>query len=305
MILAAIDVGTNSVKLQIARHEGGRFKVLDDRSTVTRLGRGLGRSGVIAPESAALTMEVLRSYLVSCRAEGARKVLAVGTEALRRAKNGAEFAEGFRREFGLPLKVITGEEEARLAFLGATWGREEDSLAALDIGGGSTELMIGAPGRLEAAKSARVGAVSMTEKHVAADPPAPRELRALRAEVRAALDKLPLRILEKAAQEPTLIGIGGTCANLGAMYAHRKGESRPALHGRRLSIDVVQRLADRLAALPLSARKRVEGLHPDRADIIVAGAYILLEVLDLLRMPTVTVSLHGIRRGLLVEAARL
>lgn len=306
MILAAIDVGTNSVKLQVARLVDDRIvKVLEDRSVVTRLGRGVSETRRIRPEAAEATLKVLHDYRALAARRGAEKVFAVGTEALRVAGNAAEFRRRFELELGVPLKVISGAEEARLSFFGATAGREEDSLGAIDIGGGSTELMHGTPGRLSIAKSAPIGVVVLTERFLKSDPPAPKELAALRRAARGALSELPSKLLDRIAQEPTMLGIGGTCANLGSIYSSRKDPRPRTIHNLHLSIEVVERLLDRLAGLKLADRRRVEGLSPDRADVILAGAAILLEAMELLKMPTFTVSLNGIRRGLLLEAAKL
>jgi exopolyphosphatase/guanosine-5'-triphosphate,3'-diphosphate pyrophosphatase len=293
MIIGAIDVGSNSVKLLVAEVHRRETRLLAHRSAITRLGRGLGRTGRISPEAQDRTLEVLREFRRVCGDLGAGRVVAAATEAVRTARNGRRFAERCRKEAGIPLHVVSGREEARLAFLGATWGRRERRLAAIDVGGGSTELMLGRPGRLETAASLGLGAVALTEAHLALDPPAPREREALLEAVTRGLAGIPTRL--RSGPAGTLLGIGGTCVNVARMAGSPEG--RP------LARSDVETLFDRLSRKTLEDRKKIQGLDPERADIIVAGAAILLGAMRVLGFKAFTATVHGLRRGLVLQAA--
>jgi len=293
MIIGAIDVGSNSVKLLVAEVKSRETRVLAHRSSITRLGRGLGRTGQISREAQERTLDALREFRRVCDGLGAGRVVAVATEAVRIARNGRQFAERCRREAGIPLRVVSGREEARLAFLGATWGRRERRLASIDVGGGSTELMLGSPGRLETAASLPLGAVALTEAHLASDPPSPREREALLEAVRRGLAGIPDRL--RAGPAGTLLGIGGTCVNVARMAGLPEG--RP------LALAKLESIFDRLAGVPLDERRLIQGLDPERADIIVAGAAILLGAMKSLGFGSIVTTVHGLRRGLVLEAA--
>jgi len=294
MIIGAIDVGSNSVKLLVASVEGRKTRLLRHRSAVTRLGRGMDRTGRLSPAAQKHTIGVLKEFRRVCDELGADRVVAVATEAVRTARNGRRFAARCRKEAGVPLRIISGREEARLAFLGATFGRRERRLAAVDIGGGSTELMVGSPGRLERSVSLPLGAVRLTEAILKSDPPSPAERSALFEEVRT---RLAARLRFPA--PATFLGVGGTCVNVARM-ARPDGDPE----GRRLPLGELEGLFDRLAGVPLKERKRIPGLDPERADIIVAGAAILIEAMRTLGIGSFTATVHGLRRGLVLEAAR-
>lgn len=280
MILATIDVGTNSVKLLVAEARNGRVRPLEERVTITRLGEGVEKSGHISRPAMDRTLEALVDFREHARSRRAWNIAAVGTRVLRAAKNAGEFVKRCRGELDLDVRVLSGPEEARLAFLGATEGKT--GVAALDIGGGSTEIMT-----LRSAKSWNVGAVTLTERF--GD-----DVEAMAREVRRAVKPgtLPRR----------LIGIGGAVAT--AVAIQRKRDLTPGIvHGRRLSIGQVREMRDRLAAMTLEERKHVTGLEPARADIIVAGLTILAEVMEKARFSSMTASARGLRHGLALELA--
>ena len=298
MIIGAIDVGSNTVKFLVASVDHGRVRPIAHGSEVTRLSGGLDRTGVLSPGAQRRTIAVLRRFLPKVAKLGARRIVAVGTEALRAARNGKAFAKRCLREASVPVRIISGREEARLAFLGATGGRREKRLAAIDIGGGSTEFMVGQPGRLESDVSVPMGAVRLTEKHIEGDPPSLAERLSLLKGVHDGLERLPRRLFAAVRRADAFLGIGGTCINVARMV-FPKGDAE----GRRVPLEKLETILDRLAELPLARRRRVPGIDPTRADIIVAGARILVESLRAFGLDGYTATTRGLRYGLVLSKA--
>jgi exopolyphosphatase/guanosine-5'-triphosphate,3'-diphosphate pyrophosphatase len=300
MIIGAIDVGSNSVKLTVGPADGRKRRPLAVQSAITRLGGGVDRTGRVSRAAQDRTIKLLRRYRRVCAELGVDRIVAAGTEALRIASNGAAFAKRCRKEAGIPLRILSGLEEARLAFRGATKGRRERVVSAIDIGGGSTEIMVGIPGALRTAVSLPLGAVRLTEAHVKSDPPALAERLGMFEEVHKGMKKIPGPLRRAMGRSGVFLGIGGTCVNVARM-ARPKGSPE----GRRVPLEELEALLDRLAEMPLAKRKRVRGIDPDRADIILAGARILVETMKALGLATYTATVHGLRRGLMLQAAGL
>ena len=300
MIIGAIDIGSNSVKLLVGAVKSGSVRPIARRSEITRLGGGLDGTERLPRAAQDRTIGVLQQFRKVCEKHKADRIVAAGTEALRVARNGQAFVKRCRKEAGFPVLILSGAEEARMAFLGATSGRREASLAAIDIGGGSTEFMVGKPGKLGDAASLPLGAVRLTELHLKSDPPTLAERLSLLHAVHVGLDPLPARLRLAAGRCATLLGIGGPCINVARMAG---GSQDP--EGRVVSLEKLESILDRLAELPLSRRKKVRGIDPDRADIIIAGARIMAEALRLFEIGSFTATVHGLRRGLMLhEAAR-
>jgi exopolyphosphatase / guanosine-5'-triphosphate,3'-diphosphate pyrophosphatase len=293
--IAGVDVGTNSVLLTIGRRDpSGRLEVLRDSSVITRLGQGLGRRGALEQQAMARTLTALEEAGAAIAAAGAT-ARAVGTSALRRADNGAQFLEEAQRALGLPLEVLSGEEEARLGFLGATSELPgvdvQRSPMIVDPGGGSTEVADGSSLRV----SLEIGAVRLTEAFLASDPPRVEELEALRRHVRAVVSQLqPL-------EDRLVIGVGGTATTLAAIDLGLKEYRGDRVHGHQIGRETMVSLRRRLAALPLAERVEIPCLPPGRADIAVAGAMILEALLERLGVESMVVSDRGLRFGLMLE----
>ena len=300
MIIGAIDVGSNSVKLTVGAADGRKRRPLVVRSGITRLGGGVDRTGRVSRAAQDRTIALLRSYRRVCSDLKVDRIVAAGTEALRIASNGPAFAKRCRTEAGIPLRILSGHEEAKLAFRGATSGRRERLVSAIDIGGGSTEIMVGRPGALTGDVSLPLGAVRLTEAHLKSDPPALAERMGMFEEVHEGLEKIPEALRRAVARSGAFLGIGGTCVNVARM-ARPKGTPE----GRRVPLEELESILDRLAELPLAKRKRVPGIDPDRADIILAGARILVETMKALDLDAFTATVHGLRRGLMLQAAGL
>ncbi|HVO21759.1 MAG TPA: Ppx/GppA phosphatase family protein [Anaeromyxobacter sp.] len=299
---ATIDVGTNTVLLLVAEREGGGLRALRERAEITRLGRGVDATGLLRPEAIRDTVAVLAEYAAEARALGARDIACVATSAARDAQNGADFFAAARREAGLAPEVVSGDEEARLVYLTA-WrdfggGSSAHPLAVLDVGGGSTEFIVGEGPAPRDRVSLQAGAVRLTERHLRTDPIPPAELAALRAATRRALD--PLGAL-RPGPGARLVGVAGTVTTLSAVVQALTRYDGEKVHGSTLSLAQVEELVGRLAALPVAARAALPGMEPKRADVIVAGALVVAEAMRRTGFPALTVSDRGVRWGLLYD----
>jgi len=303
---AAIDVGSNSIRCLIAeRGEDGHLQVIDDLKDQPRLARGLSSTGVLAAASMERALESLGRMVQAAERRGAARLALVATAAVRDAANGAEFAERVKRELGIPLEVIDGETEARLAFLSVSEhfpiGRGRAVVA--DIGGGSLELVLAVGGLVDRVVSLPFGAVRLTEQYLAGAEDAGDGVRRLRSAVRQKLRRaVPGREWEAA----KLFGSGGTFTNLARIAAARAHGTVPpgGIHGSAVSLPELQRVLEWLAATTVDERRKVKGLNPERSDIIVAGLAVAAEVLELFDAPKVTVSAFGLREGLLIHLSR-
>lgn len=295
---ATIDVGTNTVLLLVAERRGPDLVPVVERAEITRLGRGVDATGRLDPAAIAETVAVLAAYAREARALGAAGIACVATSAARDAANGAEFFEAARREAGLAPEVISGDEEARLVY-GSAWrdfGGAGAALAVLDVGGGSTEFIVGEGPAPRARVSLQVGAVRLTERHVRADPVTPAELAAVRAGARAAL--APLADMAPGPRA-RLVGVAGTVTTLCAVEQALPVYDAARVHGATLTRAGVEALLERLAALRVSERAALPGMEPKRADVILAGGVVVAEAMALAGLDVLTVSDRGVRWGLL------
>jgi exopolyphosphatase/guanosine-5'-triphosphate,3'-diphosphate pyrophosphatase len=296
--VATIDVGTNALLLLVARRErNGRLLTLIDRATVTGLGRGVGRSGALAPDKVEATLRVFHDYVEQARAAGVTVVRAVGTSALREASNANDFLGPAAQLLGTPVEVITGRREAELTFRGSIEGLDLDpgEVTVLDIGGGSTEIVRGEPGRLRQAASLDLGSVRLYERHVDTDPPAPQQVAALREDIREALAHSPVQPTER------LVGIAGNVTTVAALIHAIDPYDPDRVHGQRVSGDEIAALAERLSGMTMAERKKLPGIEPGRADVIVAGTLLLLGIVEHAGAGEVIVSNGGVRVGLALE----
>jgi exopolyphosphatase/guanosine-5'-triphosphate,3'-diphosphate pyrophosphatase len=299
MRIAVADIGSNSTRLLIADVEDGRVtRELERRSTVTRLGAGVDAHGELSREGIERVHKTLREYTAAIDDAGANRRVAVLTSAVRDAANGREFADGVRQRFDLTPHVLSGDEEAGLTFLGAMSERdpgERTPTLVIDIGGGSTELVIGSGHEASFHVSTQAGVVRQTERHIHTDPPTPAELDALREDVRAILAHgVPEAKRDAVAQA---IGVAGTATSLAAIAQRLDPYDPERVHGYRISPPECERILGQLAAIPLEERKEIPGLHPDRAPTIVAGVIIFLAALELFSLQSIEISEHDILRG--------
>lgn len=303
MRAAVVDLGTNTTRVLVADVEDGRVHELVRRSTVTRLGEGVDATGRLADGAIERVTKVLEDYRRILDELEPERTVTVATSATRDATNGQEFRELLHDRFGLEVQIIPGEEEARLTFLGATAARPrgEGPLVVIDIGGGSTEYVAGVAGEAPSFRvSTQAGSVRQTERHLREDPPSDEDLATLRASVRSILeDAIPADVRSVAAG----IAVAGTATSLAAIDQQLDPYDSDRVNGYGLFLEAVERMLAELAAIPLEERRRVTGLHPDRAPTIVAGAAILLESMLLFGLGSVEVSEADILHGAALEVA--
>ena len=305
MSVAVIDMGTNSTRLLVTELDDGPPRELVRRSTVTRLGGGVEASGQLATEAIDRVCDVLGGYLEIAAAHAPQKVRALATSAVRDADNGGAFMAELRERFALDAEVIDGETEARLTYRGATAGRQlKGRTLVFDIGGGSTELVIGEPdGSLRFHESLQLGVVRHTERLLVGDPPGPGELETLGNAVNEELDAARARY---AGPPPELaIAVAGTPTSMAAIELGLDASeySADAVEGHVLELPFLQRHLGRLASMPLAERREVKGLHPDRAPTIVAGLVILIGTMRAFGVGSVEVSENDVMLGAALDAA--
>jgi exopolyphosphatase/guanosine-5'-triphosphate,3'-diphosphate pyrophosphatase len=299
MRVAVVDIGSNSTRLLIADVEGGRVVAeLERQSTVTRLGQGVDADGRLRDDAMQRVYATLDEYRGEIDRHGVERALAVLTSAVRDSANGEEFAETVRTRYGLEPHVLSGDQEAELTFRGATSERDPadvEPTLVFDIGGGSTEIVIGAGTEVAFHVSTQAGVVRQTERHLHNDPPGEYEQIELSADVREILEQAVPPERREGVQHG--IAVAGTATSLAAIAQELDPYDPDRVHGYRLSAAECHRILRRLAGLPLAERRKVPGLHPDRAPTIIAGVLIFREVLALFGLDQVEISEHDILRG--------
>jgi exopolyphosphatase/guanosine-5'-triphosphate,3'-diphosphate pyrophosphatase len=298
--VAAIDIGTNSSRLLVADVAGGRVTPIERRSRVTRLGRGVDLSGRLSAEAIEDVCAAIAEYVELIDGLGAEAVDAIATSAVRDAENGSAFIAELRERFALSARVLDGEEEARLTYLGATSEHVPDQPTLIvDIGGGSTELIVGRGEEIAFHASLQVGVVRHSERHIASDPPTASELEALATDVRGQIEAA--RAGAPGAEEG--IAVAGTPTSLAAVEMELVPYDPARVHGHVLSLPAIQRMLSQLASVPLAERGEIAGLHPDRAPTIVAGVVILVETMRAFGLERIAVSEHDILYGTAIAAS--
>ncbi|WP_151477017.1 Ppx/GppA phosphatase family protein [Streptomyces albicerus] len=328
--VAAVDCGTNSIRLLVADVDPatGELVDLDRRMTIVRLGQGVDRTGRLAPEALERTFTACHEYAAIIKEHGAERLRFVATSASRDAENRDEFVRGVLDILGVEPEVITGDLEAEFSFTGATkeltaqnkggakrpsieggGGRRAGDLAkpylVVDIGGGSTEFVVG-DDHVRAARSVDIGCVRMTERHlvrdgVVTDPPTPEQIEGIRADIEAALDlaeqTVPLR------EARTLVGLAGSVTTISAIAQDLPEYDPGAIHHSRVSCDRVREITDRLLTSTHAERAAIPSMHPGRVDVIGAGALVLLSIMERIGASEVVVSEHDILDGIAFKVA--
>ncbi|HSS32618.1 MAG TPA: Ppx/GppA phosphatase family protein [Solirubrobacterales bacterium] len=298
--VAAIDVGTNSSRLLVADVAAGRVTPIERRSRVTRLGRGVDLSGRLSAEAIEDVCGAIGEYVELIRELGVERVDAIATSAVRDAENGSAFIAELRERFALSARVLDGEEEARLTYLGATSEHVPvEPTLVIDIGGGSTELIVGSGTEIAFHTSLQVGVVRHSERHIASDPPTAIELEALAGDVRTQIEAA----IAGAPAAAEGIAVAGTPTSLAAVEMKLVPYDPARVHGHVLSLPAIQRMLSQLASAPLAERIEIPGLHPDRAPTIVAGVVVLVETMRAFGLNRIAVSEHDILYGAALAAA--
>lgn len=304
MRVAVVDIGSNSTRLLVADvATDGTLAELERESTVTRLGEGVDATGRLGEEPMQRVFATLERYRATIDARGASATAAVLTSAVRDAANGGDFTAAVRERFGLDARTIGGDEEAALTFAGATSDRAHDhaDTAVIDIGGGSTEYVVGRDGVVSFHTSLQLGVVRQTERHLHDDPPHPDQLAALADEVAMVIrTQIPQDV-----RDHVRIGIAvaGTATSSAAIDQKLDPYDPARTHGHRLELGTAELLLARLATMSNEERREVVGLHPDRAPTIVAGVAMLIESMRAFGLQEVEVSEHDLLRGAALRVA--
>lgn len=279
--------------------------MLDDRAEITRLGEGVDRTRRIGSEGEERSVQALKSYLARCRALGVNEIVATGTSALRDAQNAGNFTLRLQQELGLDLRVLSGEEEAAYSYVAVQKGLAlgEKEVLVVDVGGGSTELIWGKAGALHRSISLELGSVRLTERFLTSDPVRDKEYAELTRVVDVELEPLR-RGWQGEGRFHAMVGIAGTFTTLAAIEKGLVRYSHSEVHGSRLSRAEVQRQIELFRKRSVAERRRIPGLEPKRADVILAGAALIDRIMAFFHIDEVTVSDQGIRYGLLHERLR-
>ncbi len=299
MIVAAVDLGTNTTRLLVADVEEHALRELHRETRITRLGEGVDARRRLLPVPIARVRNVLADYRRVAERLGAERTLLIATSAVRDAENGEAFLGEIEWSYGFSTRLLSGDEEAALTRRGVANGRTlGETTLVVDIGGGSTELIAD-----EFHESLELGSVRHTERFLRTDPPEPHELAACAGAIRSVLaERVPDAVRDRVEDA---IGVAGTVTTLAALDLDLAAYDRGRVHCHRLSRDGAREQLERLAALPLAERREVPALDPERAPVIVAGAIVLVEALDHFGLDAIETSEHDILDGAALLAAEL
>ena len=297
MRVAAIDCGTNSIRLLVADLPpgGGPLRDLTRRMEIVRLGQGVDRTGRLAPEAIERTRVALSGYAAEIRELGAQKIRMVATSASRDAANAGDFTAMVRATLGQDPEVVSGDEEARLSFAGAVVGLPEARYLVVDIGGGSTEFVVGSS-TVDKAVSVDIGCVRLTERHLHDDPPAPEQVAAAEADIDAAVDRALATV--GAGRVSAVVGLAGSVTTVAAIALGLGAYDAGRIHHAEVSTVDVERITKELLGMTRADRLRIPVMHPGRADVIAAGAMVLRAILSRTGAPSVIASEHDILDGI-------
>ncbi len=298
-VYATIDIGSNSVLVFVAeKDEKGNWKTLAEKAEITRLGEGLKATGRLSKEAMERTAKAVCDFAELARNLGAEKILAVGTMALRTASNSDEFIKLVKDMCDVDVEVIPGEEEARLSFLAVKSGLKTpaDRVVVIDVGGGSTEFIFGKGDEIEKKFSLNIGAIRFTEDYLKHDPPEKDEINAMLSAIENELGDLKVDF-----QPDALLGIGGTITNLAAVKHKMEKYDPEIVDGTELTLQEVEDMLWKFSSMTVEERKKIPGLQPKRADVIIAGTGIVYTIMKKLGLPKLTVSVRGVRHGLMFD----
>jgi exopolyphosphatase/guanosine-5'-triphosphate,3'-diphosphate pyrophosphatase len=297
MRLASMDIGTNSVKLLVADVENQQIKnVLLELMDITRLGEGIDRNYELLPEAMDRTLHAISDFQNRAKQLGAENTIAIATSAMRDAKNRDVFIQKVMEKTGLNLQIVSGDEEAELVFTGVCSDIELQSkkLILVDVGGGSTEFIFGQNGNIEDRFSINVGCVRLTEEFIRSDPVDPADLQKI---IQHVIAMFYVHLANIPAEEYELIGIGGTITTAALIHQNMEGSALNEIHGYVMQKEQIFRLLTNLRRMTLEERRKVPGLSPQRADVIVAGIATFSTIMEILKAREIVVNTKGLRYG--------
>jgi exopolyphosphatase/guanosine-5'-triphosphate,3'-diphosphate pyrophosphatase len=300
--VASIDIGTNTILLLIAKVEGGRIYPLFERETVARLGEGVQENGTLLEEAIDRGFQTLSQYSKCCREMEVQEIFAVGTSALREAKNSEEFLKLIKEKLDLSIDVIAEEEEAQLSFLAVAKDlqEEKDPMLVVDVGGGSTEFILGKGNQINQWISLPLGSVRFTEQFLRSDPVQEKESEMMEKRIRELLVNIPH------SKEPlSIIAVGGTATALASVEQGLEEFIPERIHHFVLEKEALKNQLLLYRSKTIDGRKKILGLSAARADVILAGGTILYLAMEELNCPSVLISCHGVRYGLLYKKLHL
>lgn len=300
--VASIDIGTNTILLLVVRVDRERLEPLFDTETIVRLGEGVHKNGLLSPEAMERGFRTLAQYLERCQKLGAENIFAAGTSALREADNSDQFLKMIRERLNLSIEIISGEEEARFSYLAVARDFKElkESTLVIDVGGGSTEFIEGQSGHILQSISLPLGAVRLTEQFLLSDPVREEEWEMMEGRIGELLTRIPHP------PEPfSMVAVGGTATTLASVDLGLKEFIPEKIHRFALRQKALRNQLHLYRSKTIDDRKKIPGLPPARADVILAGGAILYMAMEELKCPSVLISCRGLRYGLLYERLNL
>lgn len=305
MKIGTIDIGTNSMRLLIADFEGDKIENRKKYINTTRIGQGVDQEGYITKDALERNLKALKGFSDKCREEKCEKVYCMGTSALRDSKNGQDFVNEAKKLTDIDVKIICGEEESNLGFMGVLKGIEGDKkedILVIDIGGGSTEFIVGNEKGIKLCKSENVGALRMTEKFITTDPISNEEFNDMtifiQDTISSTIDKLKTMNISK------IVGIGGAITSLSAMNQQLEVYSMEKVHNSVVTKKDLEKILQNLKIMTLNDKKTLKGLQPKRADIITAGVKILHIVMKKLEFEKIMISEYDNLEGLMCQNSK-
>lgn len=305
MKIGAIDIGTNSMRLLIADYNDNKIENRKKYINTTRIGQGVDQDGYITNEALERNLKALKEFSDKCNEEKCEKVYCMGTSALRDSKNGQDFINEAKKLTNIDVKIICGEEESNLGFMGVLEGTEGDKkedILVIDIGGGSTEFVVGNEDGIKFCKSENVGALRMTEKFITTDPISDEEFSSMtnfiEDTISSTINKLETMNISK------LVGIGGAITSLSAMNQQLEVYSMEKVHNSVVTKKDLEKILQNLKIMTLNDKKTLKGLQPKRADIITAGVKILHIVMEKLEIEKIMISEYDNLEGLMCQNSK-
>ncbi|MGL4913280.1 MAG: Ppx/GppA phosphatase family protein [Romboutsia sp.] len=306
MRIGTIDIGTNSMRLLIGDYKNNKIENRKKYINTTRIGQGVDKEGYITEEAIKRNLEALKEFSDMCKQEECKEVYCMGTSALRDSKNGEEFVKRAKELTNIDVQIINGDEESNLGFKGViegTYGDKKEDILVIDIGGGSTEFILGNEDGIKFCKSENVGALRMTEKFITTDPINDKEFEEMSEFIEESISKT-INIL-KGRRISKLVGIGGAITSLSAMNQELEVYSMEKVHNSEVSKKDLEEILQKIKKMTLNDKKTIKGLQPKRADIITAGVKILDIIMEKLEIEKIMISEYDNLEGLMCHNAKI